>query len=378
MDKVHIKTAILVTVFAILCYTPLCAQKSEMENPFSFEFSYDADNAFNFSGGIKKGYGYMGMANMLIEFDFEKSGLWKGGQLFVHAANTHGATPSADLYGDMQVASNIEAGGHTYIQEFWYKQTAGNFDFYAGLLDYNAEFNVSEYGGLFINSSFGIIPVISANIPVPIFPLTTLGFTVKWNISPNTCWLGAVYDGSPADFDENPYNINWSFSEEDGVIYATELQQSAHINNLRGTYKVGFTLRNNLPDASSSTNISTMVLYANADQKIAEFNNRNIGVFFHGGYCPSETAFINSYWGLGTNITGMLSKAKDDILGLGIGHVNFANNAGTETVIELSWQKQIHKNFFIQPDFQYIITPSGKVANLENSIGGILRTGLSF
>ena len=140
-------------------------------------------------------------------YDTEKAGLWKGTFVYVNAANTHGAMPSAELLGDMQVASNIEAGNHTYIQELWIKQAFKNLELTAGLQDLNVEFAASEYGAMFLNSSFGILPIVSGNIPAPIFPLTSLGLTAKWNILKNTTLLAAVYDGSPSDFDYNPYNF---------------------------------------------------------------------------------------------------------------------------------------------------------------------------
>ena len=43
----------------------------------------------------------------MIGFDTEKANFWKGGELFINAANTHGGEPSASFIGDYQVASNI-------------------------------------------------------------------------------------------------------------------------------------------------------------------------------------------------------------------------------------------------------------------------------
>jgi porin len=77
------------------------------------------------------------------------------------------------------------------------------------------------------------------------------------------------------------------------------------------------------------------------------------------GYSPSKSSIHNAYLGLGINITGLLTKAKNDVLGLALAHGNYTHNLGSETTLELTWQKQIHENLFIQPDFQYIIHPSG-------------------
>src|SRR5512133_2784619 len=82
---------------------------------FTFLAIYTGDNVINLAGGLKSGYGYLGLANFCLSFSTANAGLWEGGGFFIRAANTHGATPSVDLIGDLQVASNIEAGDHTYI-----------------------------------------------------------------------------------------------------------------------------------------------------------------------------------------------------------------------------------------------------------------------
>jgi len=257
---------------------PLYAQDAlyEKDNAFSFEASYIGDDINNFSGGIHTGTSYLGMANLRLRFDTQSSGLWNGGQFYVNAANIHGSSPSSELLGDMQVASNIDAGNHTYIQEFWFKQALGKFELTAGLQDLNVEFANSEYGGLFMNSSFGILPVISTNVSAPIFPLTTLGITAKWNISPKVSWLGAVYDGSPTDFDYNPYNIKWRLASGDGILAISELQYNANIKSLPGTYKVGIYSHNHVIENSLDENVTDSLennivgLYAYADQRVWE------------------------------------------------------------------------------------------------------------
>jgi porin len=355
-----------------------------INNPFQFEASYTGDNVNNLRGGIKSGSCYLGMANFHITFDTEKSGLWKGTQFYVNAANTHGDSPSSELLGDMQVASNIEAGNHTYLQELWVKQSLGNIEITAGLQDLNVEFATSENGSQFLNSSFGILPSISGNIPAPIFPLTSLGFTTKWNVSEKTSWLAAIYDGSPTNFDYNPYNIKWQFSSGDGILAITELQHNIEIKELAGTYKLGVYTHNHFVETKSVSNFPDSLnhtisgVYMYADQKIWQDTNKSIGVFAQLGYSPSKTCFNSSYFGLGVNIFGVFSKSQTDILGFAIAHENFTQDLGSETALELTYKRQITNNIFVQPDLQYIINPSGKSSNLNNCFAGTLRIGLSF
>lgn len=361
--------------------------QSEINNindALHFEASYTGDNVNNLRGGIKTGSTFLGMANIRLLFDSEKGSLWPGTTVYINGTNTHGATPSSELLGDMQVASNIEAGNHTYLQELWIKQTFEKFEITAGLQDLNVEFAASENGALFLNSSFGILPIISGNIPAPIFPLTTLGLTTKWRITEKSTWLTAIYDGSPTDFDYNPYNTKWQFISGDGVLLISELQQDMQINRLPGTYKVGVYTHNHSiekkfnSDFPDSLNHSTVGAYVYADQRVWEHENRTIGLFTQLGYSPSKTSFHRSYFGLGINATGFTSKSKTDIFGLAVAHGLFTHSLGSETSIELTYQRQITSNIFLQPDLQYIINPSGEGSNLSNCLAATLRIGVSF
>lgn len=353
-------------------------------DPFSYEANYTGDNFSNLTGGIQTGFSYLGMASLCIEFDAGKAGLWEGGLFYIHGANTHGATPSADLLGDMQVASNIEAGNHTYLQELWFRQTFGKVAFTIGVQDLNVEFASSEHGALYLNSSFGILPVISANFPASIFPLTTLGFMAKWVVNSKTTWLNAIYDGSPTEFDYNPYNIRWEFASGDGILAISEIQRNVKLNKLPGTYKLGFYTHNHiiekvfseqLPDSAGHP---IFAAYAYADQKIWERADKSLNLFLQTGYSPSKTCVNNYYWGLGINGVGWLSKKKNDIWGLAFAHAGLGNNSGNETTIELSWKKQVNSTVYIQPDIQYIINPGGNCSNLNNSMAAIVRLGISL
>lgn len=84
-------------------------------------------------GGIKTGTVYLGMANLKISFDTKGAKLWKGGQLFINGAVTHGKSPSELLVGDFQAVSNIDAGDHIYIHELWYKHQFKQFEIIFGL-----------------------------------------------------------------------------------------------------------------------------------------------------------------------------------------------------------------------------------------------------
>lgn len=350
--------------------------------PLTYEVSYIGDNVNNLSGGIKTGTCYLGMANFRLNFTVEKAGFWNASQFFINAANTHGASPSSELLGDMQVASNIDAGNHTYFQEVWFKQSIGKIEFTVGLQDLNVEFANSGHGAIFLNSSFGILPIISNNFTAPIFPLTTLGLTTKWNITGNSSWINAIYDGRPTDFDYNPYNVKWQFNSGDGLLAISEYQCTATFKELLGTYKIGVYSHSHIVEQSfnkklpDSLNHNQFGLYTYADQKIWVHANRCLGIFTQLGYSPSDESTICFYLGIGMNYSGLFSRSGKDILGLGIAHEQFNNNFYSETAIELTYQYQITKSIFVQPDLQYIINPVGTGEKLNNILAANFRLGI--
>ncbi|MBK8807686.1 MAG: carbohydrate porin [Bacteroidales bacterium] len=371
----------LSVLLILMLFASIKAQDSL--KPLSFEFGYTGDIVGNVNGGIEQGVCYLGLAKAAIAFDFEKAGMWKGGTFFINAINTHGASPSADLIGDMQVASNLEAGNHTYLQELWYKQNVGDVDIVAGLQDLNVEFSAIESASLFMNSSFGVNPVISHNISAPIFPLTTLGFTLRWDMSERFSWIGAVHDGCPLSFDNNPYNLKWRFLSGDGLLFISEFHLNGDGNRI-GTYKIGAyshnhvlenTFEMHLPD---SLNYMISGVYASLDQPIYSSGDKLLNLFLQLGMSSSKQSINPFYLGLGFHFSGIFSKNAKDVLGLAMASEYIKDANQFETAVELTYKYQFTDNFSAQPNVQYIINPLGTGIALPNAFVCSLRLGLEF
>ena len=108
-----------------------------------------------------------------------------------------------------------------------------------GFHDYNSEFDVTEYGGLYINSSFGIQPDISAGARPSIFPLAAPGIRLK--VTPHQRWelLFGVYDGDPGDPDESEHFPRSDFDSEGGAFIAGEVAYHFNSDHLAGFIKIG-------------------------------------------------------------------------------------------------------------------------------------------
>lgn len=345
--------------------------------------TYTGDAVSNVVGGKQQKAAYLGMLNLEMALNTEYADWWKGGNFYVKATNTHGASPSADIIGDLQIASNIEAGNHTFLQEAWFSQSVSNLSITVGLQDLNKEFAVTEYGSSFLNSSFGIIPTISNNLKAPIFPLTSFGLTLKWEINNRITWLNAIYDGEPTDFAENAFNLSWQLHENDGLLAISEMQFNDN-KQLPGSYKIGLynhshylskLILKNTPD---SVMHNSWGAFAYADKTFWKRSNRIFGAFVQTGYGFSPDSKCKMYIGGGFNYLGLAKKDGSDLLGLAVAHAKLQGNARSETSLELTYHFPLNKYLYIQPDIQYIINPSGTYQKLTDSLVGIIRIGAAI
>jgi porin len=344
------------------------------ESPFKFNASYIGDVVSNFSGGIKTGTTYLGLANIKAGFNTETANWWKGGRMFVNIGNTHGGEPSATMVGDFQGISNIEAGNLSFLYELWYKQKLGKLEMTVGLQDLNADFATNESGSIFTNSSFGIQSSIADNVAPPIFPLTALGANVKWNISDTFLWEAAIYDGTPDDFETNPYNTEWKLSKNQGFLTVTELQvKKSLLSGKTGNFKFGvYYHQHNDTIAAEQKNGG---FYFTGDQQISN----KLFVFSQIGISPKKMNKNNRYFSIGLNCKGPSDKRPNDQVGIAIAYAGIDSNAvGSETAIELTYQVEVTKNIYLRPDIQYIINPAGTEAKFKNAQVGFLRFGVEF
>lgn len=340
--------------------------------------SYVGDYVTNMKGGIKTGSAWLGLANLKLGFDTEKAGWWKGGTFFVNAGNTHGGKPSEDLVGDFQGISNIEAGNLTFMYELWYRQQIKNIALTVGLQDLNVDFASTSYGCLFTNSSFGIHSSIADNIPSPIFPLTALGVSLQWQICPNVQWKMALFDGTPDDYQKNPYNIHWRLSKNDGFLAVSEWQLNATlVNQCEGSYKLGVYAHNHCD--STSDEVYNYGVYLVADQQIIKTLRGGIGLFSQIGVSPKKNA-NNYFLSLGVNWRAPFVSRPDDACGIAFAYAGMHHNGGVggELSVEATYKFQACRNVYLKPDLQYVVNPAGTGSKLPNALVGLLRLGIEL
>ena len=353
---------------------------------WKLDATYKGDFAANFRGGIKSGATYLGLADVFLYFNTQKAGLWHGGEFLLHGADSHGGMPSAKLIGDYQVASDIEAGNHTFLYELWFRQTISQVTIIIGLQDMNSEFANCDVSSVFLNSSFGVHSVIGANIGAPIFPLTSPGLTLGWNANRNISFETAVYQGCPVDFSSNPHNLRWHLDDPDGFLWVAESRFYLETNNQQNNvFKVGAFYHQHCEDedfinqglSSDPKNDYGFYLVGENHMATLKNNRRNLNTFYQLGLTPRDNNF--GYIGAGGSLSGLLSKDGSDVLGLAMARALMTKSTEKdETAFELTWKVQLTKPVYLQPDIQYIIHPGGTDVSLKNAVAGFLRLGLEL
>lgn len=382
---------VCVILTLLLVLNGIHSKAQDVAPPFNFEASVFTDFGANPIGGIKRGSWGLGISDIGLSFNTENAHLWKGGEFYMQIENTFGAVPASAFVGDFQAFDNAEAGLNTCLYQLYYSQQLGKSRIIIGQHDLNSDFNVSETGGSFINSSFGIIPSISANMPVSIFPINTLAFIVHSRLSESIMLSAGIYDGDPGDFETNPYGVKWKLSADEGALAIGEFCFSTSSNAERmGAYKIGgyyhtseFQSLTN-PDVVTKGNYG---LYFLGDQMIfSESEEQGLFAFVQAGFAPGDINFVDSYFGGGLLYRGLFPERNEEEIGIGIAHCSFNNSlvsasggmlmAG-ETAIEFLYHFVINDHLEIQPDVQYIITPSGD-SSISNPLIVFIRTSLNF
>ncbi len=298
---------------------------------------------------------------------------------------------SQAFVGDVQLFSNLdstisdtERPQFTSIAEYWYEHLA--FDqrvrFKLGKQDANADFALTDLGGEFVHSSFGLPPMI----PLPTFPSQALGIATFVSLTETLIFGFGAFDGT---LPSGPQGSRWGFDTlgHNGAItlYQLEWKPALGVNELYPTtirwgmwhhsdQTVWTELTSNPNPITFNQNYG---LWTTADQMIwresdTVGDNQGLGVFGQFGWAPSDRNSLPEYYGGGLVYKGLLSGRDEDLLGAGFANVLFspglrdqsaANGEPMtkyETAVEVFYKYIYSPYISFQPDIQYISNPGGK------------------
>jgi porin len=343
--------------------------------------------------GLANDYEHLGKVDLALSVDGARAFNLPGFTLFARAIYDNAGAVSGEYTGDAQGVSNIEATSAARLFELWTEwSSSSRRSLRVGLYDFNSEFDSNATGALFINPSHGIGKDISQSgrSGPSIFPVTSLGARVRWNLAHVWSMQMALLDGVPGD-PERPKATTVRFGGDDGALLAAEIDRHGerlsklafgtwHYTGRFETFNASDAVEN--PGAQrGSTGAYTLAevqLYRPGDD-----SPRGLAGFVRFGVADKDVNRFGSYAGTGLVYTGVV--AADDQLGFAVAR---ATNGGAyrrvealagivtdaaETNLELTWRFAVREWLTLQPDVQYIFNP-----NTDPSLADALAIGLRF
>jgi len=356
----------------------------------------------NVNGGRRRGAVFDGQDAPGLGIDLEKAVGLKGGLFNASALQNYGRGLSASNVDNLNLISSIEARRSAWLFELWYQQAflGGAVDVRLGQLAADQEFMVTKYGNWFVNAAFGWPTLTSADLPAggPSAPLATPGLRLRMKPSDPITLLFAVFNGNPAGPGlGNPQRRDASgtlFRLGDGVFAIGEVQYANSAGrDAKGppvTLKAGGWYHSKASANQFLANDGlTVAPQLAAGSAIARDNWSAYGVvdamllpgpggrgglaaFARVAASPSDRSLVSLELAGGLVYSNPFGRHGDQAgfgvtsarVGRALGGGALASRYavhGYETVLELSYQAQVLPWLQMQPDVQYVITPSGGI-----------------
>ncbi|HNP35522.1 MAG TPA: carbohydrate porin [Woeseiaceae bacterium] len=375
----------LLAVFVLICSGTAEADNQAVD--LLFNVAYAADVLGNVSGGLERGTGYLGNLDLQMRFDaWNASGL-DISTVYLYGLYNHGNGFSDNFVGDLQVVSNIEAPNALRLFEAWYEFGTSTWSLRTGLYDLNSEFDVSEAGGYFINSSQGIVPVFSQSgvNGSGIFPVSALAIRAQRRFENLTARV-AVLDGVPGNPDD-PASNEIDLNQEEGALVVAELDLALH-NGGRfwfGYWKYTADFEGTTAQIGQVENDGW---YAGLEYEINVAGMAG-ATFIRMGRGQDELYPLSDYISLGVVLDVLWRDGNEGQLGLAVASAGagapyreFLQQSGLasdsrETAFELTYLMRINKFLTLQPNFQYIRNPS-MLADRKSAVVIGLRFELAY
>jgi porin len=360
---------------------------------------YSGEVVTNAVGGVSQGTTYMAKATLSLDADLDKLMGMEGWSFHTSGIGMHGRGPSY-LTGDAQWTSNIEATPSSRLYDMWLKKEFGESgsSVLFGLYDWNSEFNITESSMPFLNSSFGEglelsqSPMNGTIIPST-YPYTTMGLRFQVNSQEGYYLQAAVTDGVAGD-PNDPLGTHILLSGEDGLFIGTEVglkRGKEGSEESPGKYVLGVWSYTQTVDtilsagSTAPERAADYGAYILAEQLVAP----NFTVFARYGWANPVVNQITSNLAFGAVWNNPTRAFDNDQFGMGWTtvwnsqqYVDYQAGQGTtvgasESAFELFYRFEPIGGLAIQPDFQYVLSPSMD-PTLSNAANFFVRFDLSF
>jgi porin len=365
--------------------------------------------------GVGRGVIYEHMLNVPVDLDLAKIvPAWQDATIHANALWIAGPGLSPSYTGDISNTSNIQGFNTVRLQELWYQQGLWNkrISVKVGEIAADSEFFTSDTASLFINGTFGAFTFVGMNLTDAnggynpnVYPVASPGVRILVQPVSNFYLMSGVFSGNAETQTANPNGVAFPLNSG-GLLLFNEagflLNQSPNDRGLQGTYKLGSFVHTHNFDTWDSQAADALAvgalhsegvdygIYGVVDQQIYLHGQQAVSLFSRFGYAPNDVNAIDWYYDGGFNFTGFVPGRKNDVAGIAVARSHFSGNYsdfqvaanGTnaydaETVLEATYKAQITPWWTVQPDFQYIFTPSGQEGSKNAAVIGV-RTSVAF
>jgi len=160
-----------------------------------------------------------------LTIDWDRLAGWKGLSSSVSLLYPAGTGLTSAAVRDFNTLSNIDAYDSVRLYEAWLQQEFcdGKISVRAGQILADADFFSSESGALFVNSSFGAIPIVSKNLDPRFFRSLRLEFACALLLTPFFMRRPPSSAGMQAIRASTTNTIQDSLSPRDGALVFAEI-----------------------------------------------------------------------------------------------------------------------------------------------------------
>jgi porin len=374
------------------------------------EVAYTTDilAARNGNAGSGDGWDYAGRFDFGINFDLEKLAGISGLSFYTSGAWSSGTDLSDRKVGNVFAVQEIFTGREVRLSQLYLQQDLldDRLSFKIGRLTTEADFLASDLYTLYVNGGINGLP---SNIPDGNVGFTTAPFA-QWGVVAagepveNLRLALGVYNASDdaaddrkngTNFELNPGNgllavaevsYGWNQPPEDGPAIG-ERNPDYPLAHLPGMIKVGGLFetgdREDLKDENNNKEGNPGV-YLSLEQMVyhePDSEDQGLTPWFVVTYLPRQS--INElpvFFGGGLVYKGLIPTRDDDHAAVGFYYGNLSKDVdpgGSEKVLELAYNVQLTKFFYVRPDLQLVFDPAG-VGSADTAIVGGGEIGITF
>lgn len=289
--------------------------------------------------------------------------------------------------------ANLRIGNRFSVQQVYGGQTIRLIDLYFsckvpdafslkfGRINTGEDFQSSKLFGQFMSNSFNGNPITpNFNFLFSVFPVSTWGIYFDANIHPQLLWKVGIYNNNEQIFANDTHGTYFRFTPSLGLLLYSEVgfnvehgPKSSGLYTLGAGYSTGKTNKILKQDVRGNYE-----LYLQIEETIRfgeEEEAPSVAPFFTFLYFPEDRNEFPYFFMVGASAEGLIPSRAKDSWNIGFSQGFFSNDLDTkqtfEGVFEINYKARITSYFYLQPNLQYVLRPSG-----NRSISDALVFGL--